>query len=179
METKKKIIIALGSIIAVGLLAYLGMWAYYLVLKKKNTDMKEENVNSSSSSSSVNTSKSMSLFPLKYGSGIYSVTDGSVDNARKYVRNIQRVCNYYGAGLVVDGKWGDKTEEAVGNLRSLKLFNTTRTSDTPYVRFVTGVTTPISNSSKWEIIKKNYNELGAFYNNKRKQWKTSQQMFNS
>ena len=36
METKKKIIIALGAILAIALLAYLVMYLYLVVLKKAN-----------------------------------------------------------------------------------------------------------------------------------------------
>ena len=174
METKKKIIIALGAILAIALLAYLVMYLYLVVLKKANksdTGGNEGNGNSTSTGS-ASSGGTMPLWPLKYGSGIYN-TQATLSGAQTGVRSIQRVANYYGIDLGkggIDGKWGQDTEAAVARLKDLTLKSESGATGKIFNNMIKKVESPLNSASQWQISKDNYNAMCQWFNQHHKDW---------
>lgn len=174
METKKKIIIALGAILAIALLAYLVMYLYLVVLKKANksdTGGNEGNGNSTSTGS-ASSGGTMPLWPLKYGSGIYN-TQASLSGAQTGVRSIQRIANYYGIDLGkggIDGKWGQDTEAAVAKLRELSLVASGVKPTKIFNNMIKKVESPLNSASQWQISKDNYNAMCQWFNSQKTKW---------
>ncbi len=179
METKKKIVIALGAVLGIALLAYMVMYLYLVVLKKaKKSDAGSSESNSNGNSSSNNRSSgsssggTMPLWPLKYGSGIYN-TQATLSGAQTGVRSIQRVANYYGIDLGkggIDGKWGQDTEAAVAKLRELSLVASGVKPTKIFNNMIKKVESPLNSASQWQISKDNYNAMCQWFNSQKTKW---------
>lgn len=175
MTTKQKIIVSVSSLLALALVAYLVLLIYTKVLEKKseNSNTKDSgnsNRSDSSSSSAVSDVGRLPIWPLKYGSGIRPSVNMST--TKTYVRSIQRACNYYGAGIVVDGQWGANTESAVNNLRELVLMRTERDVVQPFKAHIRQVSTALYPDSKWEITKDSCDAIAKWINVNAKNYKT-------
>lgn len=91
--------------------AVLAIVIVLVIIRKRRKDAEEADIIMSESSSST-TSKDLpsASFPLRPKSGSYTTSTGSYG---KQIAELQKMCNEkYGTNLVVDGKFGPKTEKA-------------------------------------------------------------------
>lgn len=154
---------------------------------KRNRQSKsdaDEGTETETSTKSTTSAPSVSafnwMFPLQWGSGstkYNAITSDKLNTVKNSVKSIQRVCNYYGADLTVDGIWGNKTEAAVAQLKDLELWQTQRTVCKPFFSLITSVKDPRYSTSKLEISYANSKSIIDWYNENRKQYKTTAQMF--
>ena len=170
---KKKLIIIAGSVVALYGLALLVFWVVVRVREKEYLD--EAPPDEQDGDKSVHYSSKLPTFPLKWGSG--TSRNENVAQAKKYVRNVQVLCNtWVGAGLAKDGVWGNDTELAVQKLKSVgrvkpkggeKAFGAIQT---PFPFSIADIQVPLSDSSKVQIYVSRYNDMIRWHNENYKKY---------
>ena len=162
MDKKKKILLIVGGTIALYILAVLVYWIAVKWKEGKYLDeAPEKEVDGGSSGSVVGGSSKLPNFPL----------NEDVEKAKKYVRNVQVMCNTWaGTGIAKDGIWGNDTELAVQKLKRVASVKPKGgegafgSKATPFPQCIANVQVPLSDKSKTQIYVSRYNEIIRWHN---------------
>lgn len=158
MNNKQKILKVIGGIVALYGLAILVYWIAVKIKERGNElpDEEEGTNNEGGSTDGSSQQPSMPYSPMKWGSGIYP--SEKMAEVRSNVKQLQKLCNKWcGAGIFVDGKWGDNTETAMQKLRNACAVPKRNASGEyfgakhPFVEYIKPVQVPLTSQSKVQV----------------------------
>lgn len=179
LDTKQKIVLSVAALAALYGLVYVVMWIVVMVTEGRNrktgtqSQNKNQNQSQDGQSGGASTRGTWPTSPLRWGSGTSRNKD--VATAKSDVRQLQKLCNKWtGAGLVVDGIWGDKTEAAMQRLKTVSVYHTDNPTRllTPFAAYVVPVEEPASPVSKVQVWIAGANSMMAWHNANYKSYKT-------
>lgn len=160
MDKKQKILIIVGGTVALYILAILVFWIAVKIKERRRDDGssggEKDTSNEGGSSGGSSQQPSMPSSPMKWGSGIYP--SDRIDEVRNNVKQLQKLCNKWcGAGIFVDGKWGDNTEAAMQKLRNACVVPKRNASGEyfgakhPFTEYINPVQVPLASQSRVQV----------------------------
>lgn len=162
-DTKKIFLVAAACIALYGLAYGVGL----LIVRHREKLAFSDPDNKDTDSDDPESQSTMPISPLKWGSGIYPNQNMSITKSN--VCQLQKLCNkWVGAGIIVDGQWGNKTETAVQKLRNATVVP--KDSDYyfgakhPFINYIKPVQVPLNSESQVQVMISHLQEMVAWHN---------------